>query len=409
MMVLWPIMGFMGAQGYTGSVTVGAILALPFLRPARANALVWVIAAFLAWVVLLTLMSPSIEPIMEGNLLSGDFSVNVPGIRFALLILAAMMVIYASLRVAPGAAPKSLYTSRVAALVQAAVVVCVGFFMAAIIAAIVGMGQSDPASMMQNLLRNANAYTLLLPFLLVWLFHLDKGKLGPGLAFGLLAVSALAFLLTGTQTAVLALIVMLAFMTIARQWPQNGLRVLCRSLAAYVLLAPFIIPVAATLYLRAGWALPPSFYSRAKGWQLIGEKIAESPLTGHGVEASYSWGQLFSDRPVWLAEAESRFGPNMGWANYEILNSHPHNMPLQVWVETGAIGAALVAVALLLLGQQVQTITNRPMAMASAGLLGISAVICSVNYSMWNEAYWASVTIVVSLLILYQRQELQKV
>lgn len=404
MMVLWPIMGFMGAQGYTGSVAVGALLALPFLRLKRLPALAWAVMAFLVWIMVLTVIHPSTEPLIEGSLLSGDFSVNLPGLRFTLLSLAAMTVIHACLQITPGGGHQSLIVSRWSAGFHAALVACIALFMQQIIAAIAATGQSDPASMMQNLLRNANVFTLLLPFLLLSIQDSKMGLSANMWAGGLIGLSVFAFVLTGTQTALLAVIVMLLFMGVARLWPQQGLPVLCRGLASFVLLAPLILPYAVKTYLQTGWVLAPSFYSRAKGWQMISEKIAESPITGHGIEASYSWAQTFSDRPEWLAEAEARFGADMGWAHYEILNSHPHNMPIQIWVETGAIGAVLTALALVLLGQHLRRIKHAALAQSAAGLLGICAVISSVNYNMWNDAYWASVTIATGLLILYRRQ-----
>ena len=175
------------------------------------------------------------------------------------------------------------------------------------------------------------------------------------------------------------------------------------------MLAPLIIPLAVQQALAAGLALPGSFYSRAKGWQLIGEKIAEAPLMGHGLEATYDWGQTYSERPEWLAEAEARFGQNGGWANYEILNSHPHNMPLQIWAETGLIGAVCVTLSLIFLGRRLSKLSPSPTLYAGAGLLGTCAVICSVNYSVWNEAYWASVTIALALLIVNYRNVSSKV
>ena len=101
----------------------------------------------------------------------------------------------------------------------------------------------------------------------------------------------------------------------------------------------------------------------------------------------------------------------MGWANYEILNSHPHNMPLQIWVETGFIGASLAALTLIFLGFRLQTIlrSRSDSRLAAAALTGICAVICSVNYSMWNEAFWASVTIAAALLVLDYRKSSKRV
>ena len=158
---------------------------------------------------------------------------------------------------------------------------------------------------------------------------------------------------------------------------------------------------------RLGIALPGSFFSRTKGWELVGEKITEKPIFGHGLEATYTWGETYSERPEWLAEAVAQFGENQGWAKYEILNSHPHNMPLQIWVETGMVGAFLAAAAVLLLGLRLKMPFEWPPVSryAAAGIIGIAFAICSFSYSMWNEAFWASLALAAGVILLQARHD----
>jgi len=405
MMGVWPIMAYMGAQGFTASVSLGGLLAIPFLKfqPVRLYALGC--SAFLIWVCVLSFALPGSEPVFEGHMLSGDFSVNAPGLRFAALILAAMSVLIASAHIPQSAGRHSLTFIRLCALVQGLGVLVTAFCLAPILSLISQTGQSDPNSMMQNLLRNANAFALILPVLLIWIWRCRTGLYRRGLTALLIAITALAFWLTGTQSGLISLMLLMACLLLSHWFPRQAIKYMFTGLAGLVLTAPLLIPSLAHLCIRYGLPLPASFFSRAMGWQLTGEKIHQAPYFGHGIEATYAWRTLYAERPAWLAEAESRFGDQMGWAQYEILNSHPHNMPLQIWVDTGLIGAVLAALSLILLGRRLQSIVaDKPLSgHAIAAFTAVCTVICNVSYNMWNEAFWASVTLIAAVLILDAR------
>lgn len=80
-------------------------------------------------------------------------------------------------------------------------------------------------------------------------------------------------------------------------------------------------------------------------------------------------------------------------------------MALQIWAETGMIGAVLAALAAVALGFHLP----RPEALrpeiryAAAGLTGAAAVIFSFAYSLWNEGFWASLALAAAAIILWHR------
>ena len=82
-------------------------------------------------------------------------------------------------------------------------------------------------------------------------------------------------------------------------------------------------------------------------------------------------------------------------------------MPLQIWAETGMIGASLAAIFLFFLGWCLKAprdwspITRN----AAAGLVGVNVAVCSFAYSMWNEAFWASSVLAAAIILLQARHD----
>jgi O-antigen ligase len=153
--------------------------------------------------------------------------------------------------------------------------------------------------------------------------------------------------------------------------------------------------------------LPSSVQSRVWAWQLTTEKIAERPITGHGIEASKEWRETFGDHPDLLEQMVARTGIDDGrWDVYRILPGHPHNMGLQIWAETGLIGALLVIALLLLIGWRLPAPAALPLStsVAIAALGAASFSLFSLSYSVWNEAFWATVVLAAAGVILVHKR-----
>ena len=82
-------------------------------------------------------------------------------------------------------------------------------------------------------------------------------------------------------------------------------------------------------------------------------------------------------------------------------------MPLQVWAETGMIGASLAAIFLFFLGWRLKPPSEwSPISrFAAAGLIGVCAAVASFAYSMWNEAFWASAMLAAAVIFLQARHD----
>jgi len=403
----WPIVGYMGAQGFTGLVVFLALPVLFFVRPKSVPAYAIAFLALLGWIVAVSFWSPGGKPLLEGSFGAGTFTMDKVGARVGLTALACMAMLLAVRHLREESVPRSTAMVRAIGLFQGGVVIVTALLMQPIIEMIISTGQSDHSSMTQNLLRNANSFLLLLPLLLAWLWR-AKGRGWAGLV---LAASFAAFVLTGTQTAMFGTGFMLAAMALVYAMPRNGFRALFGGLAAYVLLAPAVLAWGLAQLRMLGVPLPGSFMSRSYSWELVGQKISEKPLFGHGLEAAHTWTDTYGDHPEWLAEMVATNGLDrhweQAWEAYKIIPTHPHNMALQIWAETGLVGAGLVALALVLFGWRLRPPGEwSPISRyGAAGLAGAVLAIFSFAYSMWNEAFWASVAVAAAVVLLQARQD----
>lgn len=405
-MVLWPIVAYMGAQGYTGAVAITALLGLVYIRFRHVRVYASALLFFIAWVVAAGFWAPEAKSLLTGNILAGSFSMDMPGIRFGLTALAGIGTIAATMAVAGRSSRTSLGVIVWVAVVQFFGVVATALFMPQILALLAPI--SDPVyEMPQNLIRNANAFMLLLPFLLAWVWHRETSDYWRVAAIGLALVSLAAFAQTDSQTALMGTVFMFVCMALVKWLPQNGFRVIFSALAVFMATAPIILGRGVGLIRDLGVPLPQSFFSRTYSWELVQSKISEAPIIGHGLEASHTWKDTYGDHPEWLADAAARYQHDFAWEVYQVVPIHPHNMPLQIWAETGMIGASLAAVFLFLLGWRLNAPQDWPpiSRYAAAGLIGACISVCNFSYSMWNEAFWASAALATAVILLQARHD----
>jgi len=404
LMVLWPIVSLLGAQGMTPLLGLAALAALAYGPLPKPSMLLGLFILLVGWVSLSTAWSPAREgPFISGSLAEGNFAIKVSAFRLAGIALATLLALGAML--SSPAQPR-----RAGAFIAA--IFALHLAMIAITPPLLAPGLSlmyetqieAQRDGMQNVLRYANALALALPVLLAMAWSRGGATRIAGLAGAIVATLVFAWL--GSAAAVLAVILMTACIAIVAALPRNGFRVIFTGLAAMVVAAPGLAHVARLLD-SLDLAIPLSFQSRIWAWQAVGEKLAEKPVTGHGLEAASTWRETYATRPEWLADAVARGGVEAAWLRYPLIPSHPHNMPLEVWAETGAIGALLMAGALFALGLRLPSPAEMParMRIGAAGLTGSALAIASVSYSTWNEAFWASLALASLSLIVVARAE----
>jgi O-antigen ligase len=110
-------------------------------------------------------------------------------------------------------------------------------------------------------------------------------------------------------------------------------------------------------------ALPASWAARFDIWSYAAARVAQQPWLGWGLDASRHFGLAV---PL-----------------------HPHNAAMQVWLELGAVGAALFATVWAALFAAVARIAgaDRSGAAACAGAAGAYFTIGALSFGVWQE-WW---------------------
>jgi O-antigen ligase len=167
--------------------------------------------------------------------------------------------------------------------------------------------------------------------------------------------------------------------------------IISSGLALWLLAAPFI--TAALLpTLRAMESLPMSWRMRLEIWNFAIARIGEQPLIGYGLDGARAYqGQLL----------------DINGFQFPAIPLHPHSFSLHVWLETGAIGAALGALSLIAIGIGVSRGLgrHRGAAAAACGVIAAIGAIWNVSYGAWQE-WWVAVPFVAAFLCAAARREL---
>lgn len=147
--------------------------------------------------------------------------------------------------------------------------------------------------------------------------------------------------------------------------------------AAFVLLAApvlFSIPMGPTL--------PLSWRMRDEIWAFAIARIGDKPLFGWGLDGARAFGDTIQQ---------------IDGLDFRVIPLHPHSFSLHVWLETGAVGALLLAFALVTAGRAAARLTADSPAAAAAVTAAIAALtaIWNVSYGAWQE--WWMATAFVSL------------
>ena len=109
---------------------------------------------------------------------------------------------------------------------------------------------------------------------------------------------------------------------------------------------------------------------RVKIWTAFEERLHDRPLLGHGFDSSFK-----------ISTAPRPDGRAPGEDNDQMVDNHPHNVFLQIWVELGLLGAVTAAAILAFV---LRRLTERPrfemaprlallVTVAGIGLVGLSA------------------------------------
>lgn len=203
-------------------------------------------------------------------------------------------------------------------------------------------------------------------------------RLMPWLALVMAAGVGAAALVFGYDAPVLGLILAPVVFLMVWRWPTLAPRLLAVVAAVLFLSMPAVIWAVRHFadYEALRRALPQTDAMRLGYWSHAIDWIKLRPIQGWGLEAS------------------RMFGPGI------VL--HPHNNPLQVWLELGAIGAVTAAAFWsVVLSRLSRPWSNMTMA-ASAACCSVY-LLFGVNFGVWQE-WWLALGALVALLTVANAQ-----
>lgn len=160
--------------------------------------------------------------------------------------------------------------------------------------------------------------------------------------------------------------------------------------ALIVLSAPLTFPRLAYsgALLETADSVKSSASHRLLIWSFVGERIAEKPLLGWGLDASRA-----------IPRGKELFRPGQ-----EKLPLHPHNASLQLWLELGMLGAIIGALLLSgLLNGLAASGWPRLYAAAVGGALAIASAGLLDSFSLWNESWQATLWYSAFVVLLLAR------
>jgi hypothetical protein len=197
------------------------------------------------------------------------------------------------------------------------------------------------------------------------------GRWRPWLAMAMVVGTGAAALAFGYDEPVISLVLAPLTALIVWRWPDRAPRLMAVAAAALFLGMPLVVWAVRHFfdYEAIRTALPKTDSMRMGYWSHAIDWIRMRPIRGWGLDAS------------------RMFGPGI------VL--HPHNGPLQIWLELGAVGAVAAAA---FWGLALARLSRPAPSLAAAATAACAAVylLSSVNFGVWQE-WWLALGALIAV------------
>ena len=370
---LWPVVALAGGLGFSVLSGVAALLLLPVIaRSLRPRLYFAVLVVFLVFVGVSSVWSPRDQVLVEIDFIQMKFAVRSEMLRVGLQILAQGCLIAAAMRLTD---PNRVALQRIAHIalsMQLVILVVLTLFEQQILAALTAI-VPDTGESVQNISRNSLIMAVAAPVLTIGAAVSHRAGRAIALALLILAPIAAVLVVREVHTGLLALVASACAVATVHLLPRFGFKLIGLLAAALIISAPYTFGM---LTNGADFATAEDSASyRAAIWQHVIKMINDHPLTGGGVGV--------------LRTVTDTIDVGVFAGQLKVPN-HSHNMMLQVWAETGAIGAGLLSVAILLAAWRIPDARKiGPSALKGAALVGGMIAVAGVSFDLWNEWWWA--------------------
>lgn len=181
----------------------------------------------------------------------------------------------------------------------------------------------------------------------------------------------------------------LAFAYLGRRYPTKTVKGLMVLAIAMIMGAPFIAGLAQSVDKEALRFLPMSWTHRLYMWEFLPTQILEHPFIGQGFDSA----RTFNEQLV-LPNGET----------VSLVSMHTHNAGLQIWLETGLIGALLAIFCVCQFFKPLsEFVTEKSMrGFGMSGFLISFIVTASLSFGVWQFWWWGSLVFGLAIIQLYR-------
>ena len=229
--------------------------------------------------------------------------------------------------------------------------------------------------------------------LLVWPVAFVVAQLWNRLAAAaVIVLGALYLFLLAPSTPLVAFGAGLAAFVIARFSNSLGKRFLLLLFAAAIVIVPFLGVLAPPLidFLSTNLPFPQSEIHRLVIWQFAAERIYENPLFGWGLDAARAIPG--GNEKLFLFMFNG--APETGQA----MPLHPHNAMIQIWLELGLVGVALVgAIFVLLVASIPESQSDRAGPATLIATTACAFTIAELGFGIW-QGWWIATLGIVAVI-----------
>lgn len=144
--------------------------------------------------------------------------------------------------------------------------------------------------------------------------------------------------------------------------------------------------------------LPASYQHRLFIWHEMSQKTLDYPLSGNGFDyaSTLKGGKKIEITRRFFVDGFKKIVVRRDHNFFHIFANHAHNAMLQIWVEMGAVGIAIVLSILWILGKKIERISDPRQRGCWFGLFLYYMVINLVGFGAWQK--WIPATIILAVL-----------
>lgn len=370
---LWPLLALGGGLGFSTFTAFAAILLLPIAaRSLRLRLYFLALLGFFVFAGVSMLWSPRVQEMISLDLEHMKIAVRSEMLRVGLPVLEIGILIAAAQRLGEAGKARLQTIAHIALILQLVILIVVTAFEEQLLHALSGM-MSDSGEGVQNISRNCLIMAAAAPLLVIGLVRGRSFAIGGAIAALVLGAVSAILIIRGVQAGLLAMAAAAASVALVRVLPRHGFKILGILIALLLMTAPWVFGF---LTQGADFATANDSSSyRAAIWQRVIALINEHPITGNGI------GVLRTVRET--IETGT-------FAGQFTVPNHAHNMLLQLWAETGAIGASLMSLAVILAGWRMGDAGRLGIGgLKAAALAGAMTAVAAVSFDLWNDWWWA--------------------